>query len=205
MSNSHYFDRTPGAASDRGSVRAELADLELELMTDAGVFSRGRLDLGTRVLLREAPDPRTAGPILDLGCGYGPIALTWALRLKDADTRVWATDVNERALQLARDNAAAAGLTNVEVAAPEDIPADLRFAAIYSNPPIRVGKAALHELLELWLGRLLPEGSAFLVVQRNLGADSLHKWLNESGYSTERLHSAKGYRVLEARPRGLGL
>jgi 16S rRNA (guanine1207-N2)-methyltransferase len=202
MSNSHYFDPVPSTASARRSVRAELADLNLELETDSGVFSRARLDLGTRVLLRDAPDPRTAGPVLDLGCGYGPIALTWALRLRDTGTRVWATDVNERALELTRHNAQAAGLSNVEVAAPEEIPAELRFAAVYSNPPIRVGKAALHELLERWLERLLPEGSAFLVVQRNLGADSLHKWLNESDYPTERLHSAKGYRLLEARRAG---
>lgn len=199
MTHSHYFDNAPDVASSRQTIAVTLPDVRLELLTDAGVFSRGGLDPGTRVLLEHAPPPRTAGPVLDVGCGYGPIALTWATRRRR--TAVWGTDVNDRALALARDNAEAAGLRNVRVGRPEEIPADLRFAAIYSNPPIRVGKAALHDLLHLWLARLAPGGSAFLVVQRNLGSDSLMKWLNTEGYPTERLTSVKGFRVLESRPR----
>lgn len=199
MCHSHYFDSTPDVASSRRTIEAVLPDVTLRLVTDAGVFSRDRLDPGTRVLLENAPPPRVSGPILDLGCGYGPIALTWASRQKT--TQVWATDVNERALDLARENATVANLRNVQVSRPEDIPGDLRFAAIYSNPPIRVGKAVLHSLIRQWIGRLLPDGSAFLVVQRNLGSDSLMKWLNGEGYSTTRVMSAKGFRILEARPR----
>jgi 16S rRNA (guanine1207-N2)-methyltransferase len=195
MASSHYFDQSPGSASDRGLVRIRLADVSLELATDAGVFARDHLDPGTRVLLEHAPAPRTAGAILDLGCGYGPIALTWAQRR--THTTVWATDVNERALALTRENAETAGLANVRVAAPADVPAELRFAAIYSNPPIRVGKANLHDLLHHWLGRLLPDGSAYLVVQRNLGSDSLARWLTAAGYPTTRLTSVNGYRILE--------
>lgn len=199
MTHSHYFDNTPDVASDRRSIPVVLPDLRLELLTDAGVFSRDRLDPGTRVLLENAPAPRAAGPVLDVGCGYGPIALTWATRRRR--TTVWGTDVNDRALDLARENARAAGLGNVFFGRPEEIPGDLAFAAIYSNPPIRVGKAALHDLLHRWLGRLAPGGSAFLVVQRNLGSDSLAKWLTTEGYPTERLTSVKGFRILESRPR----
>ncbi len=199
MTHSHYFDNDPGVASARRSITVTLPDVTLELQTDAGVFSNSRLDPGTRVLLENAPPPRERGPLLDLGCGYGPIALTWAHRRRR--TQVWGTDVNDRALDLARDNARTTGLGNARFARPEDVPGDLAFAAIYSNPPIRVGKSVLHELMHQWLGRLAPDGSAFLVVQRNLGSDSLLKWLNTEGYLTTRLASVKGFRVLEARPR----
>ena len=85
---------------------------------------------------------------------------------------------------------------------PDEVPDELRFAAIYSNPPVRVGKAALHELLERWLGRLDAGGLAYLVVQRNLGADSLATWLSENGYPVRRLKAKKGYRILEVGRRG---
>lgn len=111
---------------------------------------------------------------------------------------MWAVDVNERARALTAANADAAGLTNVRVCAPEELPEDLRFSTVWSNPPIRVGKAALHELLLRWLRRL--DGSAVLVVQRHLGSDSLARWLSEQGYGVERLLSRAGYRLLEVRP-----
>ena len=171
------------------------------MVTADGVFSGGRLDLGTRVLFREVPEPPATGDLLDLGCGWGPIALTMAMRSPRAT--VWAVDVNERALDLTRENAARLGLRCVRAVAPDDVPDDVRFAAIWSNPPIRVGKDALHALLTRWLPRLAPAGTAHLVVQRNLGADSLHTWLAGSlagslpeGFSVARVGSAKGYRVL---------
>ncbi len=195
----HYYASTPGVASSRRTIEVELPDLRLRLLTDTGVFSHRQLDPGTRVLLENAPLPAVRGDLLDLGCGYGPIALAMAQRLKRR--RVWAVDVNERALELVRDNAAAAGLGGVRAALPGDVPDDVRFAAVYSNPPIRVGKAALHELLLQWLPLLLPGGAAYLVVQRNLGADSLARWLDEAGFPAVRLLSRVGYRVLEVQPR----
>ena len=81
-----------------------------------------------------------------------------------------------------------------------DIPDDLQFEAIYSNPPVRIGKAALHELLLTWLRRLRPGGSAYFVVQRNLGADSLAAWLGTEGFQVQRLKAKKGYRVLVVKP-----
>jgi 16S rRNA (guanine1207-N2)-methyltransferase len=190
----HYFDPAPEAASRPRTLRLHMGELALELQADRGVFGSRAIDLGTRALLKEAPFPPPEGDVLDLGTGYGPIAIALARRSPAA--RVWAVDVNERALQLTRDNAAAANTPNVVACLPDEVPAEVRFAAIYSNPPVRVGKAPLHELLQRWLPRLAPGALAYLVVQRNLGSDSLATWLRSQGYSVVRLKSKKGYRVL---------
>jgi 16S rRNA G1207 methylase RsmC len=177
-----------------------LGELAIELQADRGVFGSRGLDLGTMALLKEAPPPPMEGNVLDLGTGYGPIAI--ALARRSPGTRVWAVDVNERALQLTRVNAEAAETPNVTACLPDEVPADVRFAAIYSNPPVRIGKAPLHELLLRWLPRLESGAGAYLVVQRNLGADSLAAWLSAEGYPVQRLKSKKGYRVLAV---GIGL
>jgi len=201
VSPGHYFDPQPGTASRRRSVHLSLPDVELELATDSGVFAGDRVDAGTKLLLLDGPAPSPgAGPFLDLGCGYGPIALTLAHRAPDDE--VWAVDVNERARDLCRDNASAAGLANVVVAAPDDVPADLGLGGIWSNPPIRIGKAALHELLAGWLDRLRPAASAHLVVQKHLGADSLARWLVDQGWPATRRGSRAGYRLLDVDARG---
>ena len=200
MSDGQYWTDSPGVASRPSEVDLLLPDVDLRLTTARGVFSTDRVDRGTRYLLVEGPDLPT-GPVdlLDLGCGYGPIACTLASRRPEA--RVWAVDVNERARDLCRANAAAAGLANVEVAAPDDVPVDVRLAAIWSNPPIRIGKPALHDLLTRWLDLLTPDGTAHLVVQRHLGADSLARWLDDRGWATERRGSRKGFRLLDVAAR----
>jgi 16S rRNA (guanine1207-N2)-methyltransferase len=193
--SSHYFSPSPDAASRPSTVRLDLPDLSLVLRTDRGVFSGARIDPGTKYLLTDAPAPPIEGHLADIGCGYGPIALTLATRSPGAT--VWAVDVNDRALELTRANAAAAGLANVRVATPDEVPGEVRFASLWSNPPVRVGKAALHDLLDRWLGRLEEDGTAILVVQKNLGADSLHRWLVSRDWSVTRLGSRVGYRLLE--------
>ncbi len=194
---SHYFDESPAVPSAADEVTITLPDTSFALRTDRGVFAHGRLDAGTALLLRQAPAPAATGDLLDLGCGAGAIALTLARRAPA--TTVWAVDVNERARRLCAANAEANGLANVRVAAPDDVPADVTFATIWSNPPIRIGKPALHELLTRWLGRLTPDGRALLVVHKHLGSDSLHRWLDAEGWPTTRLGSAKGYRLLDVR------
>jgi 16S rRNA (guanine1207-N2)-methyltransferase len=193
----HYFTPAPAAASRRSSVDLVLPDLSLTLLTDRGVFSPDAIDPGTKLLLLDGarPDANATGALLDLGCGYGPIACALALRAPAA--RVWAVEVNERARGLCAANAAAAGVENVTVAAPEDVPTEVTFAGIWSNPPIRIGKAALHELLTQWLDRLAPDGRAHLVVHKHLGADSLAGWLDGEGWSVERRASRAGYRLLD--------
>jgi 16S rRNA G1207 methylase RsmC len=183
----------PEVESKRRTLRLRTGDVAAELQADRGVFGSRAIDLGTLTLLKEAPLPPAEGELLDLGSGYGPIAIALARRSPAA--RVWAVDVNERALELTRANAATAKTPNVVASIPEGVPAELRFAAIYSNPPVRVGKAPLHDLLLRWLPRLAPGGKAYLVVQRNLGADSLATWLESQGYQVQRLKSKKGYRV----------
>ena len=191
----HYFSARPAAPDERRTITVELAGRAVDVQTAGGVFSHGHVDLGTRVLLREVPDPPQVGDLLDLGCGWGPLTLTMALLSPGA--RIWAVDVNERALDLVRVNARRLGLDNVTTALPDEVPGDIRFAGIWSNPPIRVGKDALHDLLRVWLPRLAPGAQAWLVVGRNLGADPLHRWLSDELHlSVDRAASAKGFRVL---------
>jgi len=191
----HYFEESPQAASRPGMVNLVLPDLHLRLETDRGVFSPDRVDSGTRVLLETVPPPPGEGDLLDLGCGYGPIALTMASRAPGAT--VWAVDVNRRSVELCERNAKSAGLDKVRSLHPDEVPDDVRFQAIWSNPAIRIGKTALHEMLTRWLDRLAPGGSAYLVVQKHLGSDSLQRWLGEQGRPTSRLASRAAYRILK--------
>lgn len=194
----HYFDKRPATPSRPATVELVLPDVRLSLRTDRGVFATDAVDSGTLYLLKESPQPSAgAKNLLDLGCGYGPIALTLARRRPDAI--VWAVDVNERARALCEGNAKAAGVDNVRVVAPDDVPSDLVVHEVWSNPPIRIGKVALHDLLRHWLVRLSPEGVARLVVHKHLGSDSLARWLGEEGWAVGRLSSRGGYRLLEVR------
>ncbi|MDO5736456.1 MAG: methyltransferase [Propionibacteriaceae bacterium] len=180
------------------TIHATIFGNELELTTANGVFSGTRLDLGTSVLLRTV-EPPASGRVLDLGCGYGPIAL--GLAVASPGITVDAVDVNERALALTRRNAEALGVAErVNATTPEGIAGDVRYDEIWSNPPIRIGKEALHELLLRWLPHLGDDGVAHLVVSKNLGGDSLALWLSDQGWPTSKLASAKGFRILTVRP-----
>jgi len=195
VTGEHYFSPTPAGPAERRTVEVVIAGRQVRMQTSGGVFSPGHLDTGTQVLLRDAPPPPATGTFLDLGCGWGPIALTLGL-LSPAAT-VYAVDVNQRALDLTRDNAATLELPGVVTCGPDDVAADLQFDLIWSNPPIHVGKSALHAMLERWLPRLAPGAAAYLVVQKNLGADSLQRWVEgELGMPCERHAVAKGFRVL---------
>ncbi|WP_213008692.1 class I SAM-dependent methyltransferase [Paractinoplanes toevensis] len=200
MTAEHYFTAEPSAPAERGEIAFNAAGRDYTLVVASGVFSAGRLDPGTAVLLRKGglPDAATTGVFLDLGCGYGPIASVLATESPQAT--VWAVDVNSRARELTEENAKRLGLTDrVRVAAPDDVPAEVVFDQIWSNPPTHVGKAELHALLERWLPRLAPDGVAWLVINRHLGGDSLHTWLVGLGWGVERMASQKAYRVLRVR------
>lgn len=192
-----YFEDDPSVPSAPVTVDVTLPDTAFTMETDRGVFSHGHLDTGTSLLLRTGLPLAASGDVLDLGCGAGPIALTMARRSSAAT--VWAVDVNARARELCARNAERNRITNIRVVHPDDVPGEVRFGTIWSNPPIRIGKAALHELLLSWLGRLTPDGHAALVVQKHLGADSLQRWLGDQDFAVERLASKAGFRLLGVR------
>ncbi|BCJ64549.1 class I SAM-dependent methyltransferase [Polymorphospora rubra] len=197
MTGDHYFTAEPTSPDQRRDIEFTVAGRQLALVATGGVFSAGRLDPGTAVLLRKAelPAPGTTGHLLDLGCGYGPIAC--ALATVAPAATVHAVDVNARARELAAENAARIGAADrIRVAAPDDVPDGVVFDQIWSNPPIRIGKVELHALLTRWLPRLAPDGVGWLVVARHLGGDSLHRWLVEQGWQVDRRASQKGFRIL---------
>ena len=197
--DSQYFAADPTVQSAPRTIEVVVPGAAFTLETDRGVFSHGRLDTGTGLLLRQDLPLPESGHLLDLGCGAGPIALTMAQRAPHAS--VWAIDVNQRARRLCARNAERNGSANIRVAAPDEVPDDVRFSAIWSNPPVRIGKSALHTLLDVWLDRLTPSATAVLVVGRHLGADSLQRWLSAGRRPVRRIAAKAGYRLLEIGPR----
>ena len=197
MESAHYFSPQPAGPFLRKPLTVELAGQPRNLQTSSGIFSPDGIDKGTAVLLADVPSPAPQGNLLDIGCGWGPIALTMALRAPDS--HVYAVDVNERCVALTNDNAALLGLGNVTASTPDGVDPELRFDTIWSNPPIRIGKDELHALLLHWLPRLVPGGSAWLVVQKNLGSDSLQRWLAaelDGSFTVTRESTSKSFRIL---------
>jgi 16S rRNA G1207 methylase RsmC len=198
MSEDHYFSQEPSSPLKPKTIKIPVAGELVDVTTASGTFSPAQLDFGTEVLIEQMDLAPVSGNLLDLGCGWGPIALNLA-KLRP-NTKVWAVDVNTRSVELTQANARNLGISNINAVLPDQVPADLRFSGIWSNPPIRIGKKELHELLLMWLPRLETGGEAYLVVQKNLGSDSLQKWLTEelaNGYEVSRYTSIKTYRVLK--------
>ena len=196
----HYFSASPAGDFTPTEISVRLGGRDMVVETAGGIFSPDHVDAGTEALLRIVPESPEAGDLLDLGCGWGPIAISLALEAPEA--RVWAVDVNERALELTKRNAARAECVNIHPSKPDEVPADLRFATIWSNPPIRVGKAELHAMLEMWLPRLVSGGEAYFVVAKHLGADSLLSWMTARFSDTHVVTKGdhyKGFRVIEVR------
>jgi 16S rRNA (guanine1207-N2)-methyltransferase len=203
MSDEHYFSQTPNTQFRPKEISVTLDGRKVSVTTAGGVFSPDHVDTGTQVLLEHLDQAPPSGNLLDIGCGWGAIAL--ALALHSPHATIWAVDVNDRSLELTRMNVARLGLTNVRVCRPQEVPDDLVFSGIWSNPPIRVGKEVLHEILLTWLPRLEVDADAYLVVQKNLGADSLQRWLEAempADFSTIRVDTAKGFRVFRVKNRG---
>jgi 16S rRNA G1207 methylase RsmC len=202
--DSHYFSENPSGPSKPSEFEIEVDGRTLVLQSDQGVFSRHGLDKGTAVLLDimsrgNYPTVPDGSFLADVGCGTGAIALTLAA-LYPACT-VIAVDVNERARALCASNAKKNGLSNITVLSPEELDETIRYSMLWSNPPIRIGKPALRQLLLEWMQRLTEDGTGRLVVSKNLGGDSLAEWLSESGFATKKLASSKGFRVFEVAAR----
>lgn len=200
MSSEHYFSETPGSNYKPKEISVTINGREVLVTTAGGVFSPDHIDQGTAVLLAHLDEAPAGGNILDIGCGWGPIALSLAAHCPKAT--IWAVDVNERSLELTKANAERMGLKNIRCVRPNEVPDEITFSGIWSNPPIRVGKDVLHEILLTWLPRLEKEADGYLVVQKNLGADSLHRWLEAelpANFATVRVDTAKSFRVLRVR------
>lgn len=198
--SSHYFDASPTTPSHKHQFLLHVGTTTLTLHTDQGVFSSHGLDKGTAVLLNWVRDHSVATPppgafLCDVGCGSGAIALTMAVLFPQCT--IYALDINERARQLCAENARLNDLKNIIVVHPDEVPGDVEFSLLWSNPPIRIGKNELHQLLLRWVSRLTSDGHAHLVVNKNLGADSLTTWLNGQGFPTIKRASSKGFRILE--------
>ena len=193
----HYFSASPAGEFRTSEVAVTLAGRDFLVETSGGIFSPDHVDAGTEALLRTVNQLPETGNLLDVGCGWGPIALTMALESPDAT--VYAIDVNERAIELTKRNATRVGAQNVHASKPDQVDAAIEFDAIWSNPPIRVGKAELHAIMNEWIPRLRVGGTAWLVVAKHLGADSFEKWLGSefgSTHSVERADTHKGFRIL---------
>ena len=196
VTGEHYFSPSPASPLRKTSLSLTLRGHQVILQSASGTFSPGSLDAGTAMLLKYAPTAPATGTFLDVGCGWGPLAISLALESPEA--AIYGVDVNDRALAAARKNAVSAGTTNAIFGQPETIPPAQSFDLIWSNPPIRVGKNQLHEILTTWLPRLSPAGEAWLVVAKHLGADSLQNWINSGGageFQAERTETSKGYRL----------
>lgn len=198
VSDNHYFASSPEGPLVTREITVNLNGNKTQVLTAGGIFSPEHIDQGTQILLGHIEAANPTGTFLDIGCGWGPIAL--ALALHSPKATIYAIDVNERSLELTKMNADKLGITNIIVCKPEDVPHDVLFDEIWSNPPIRVGKKVLHEILNLWINKLVKGGTARLVVQKNLGSDSLHKWLVEEfspEFESTRIDSSKTFRVLK--------
>ena len=196
MVDEHYFSSDPAAPKKTVSITLQVGGKELAIEAASGTFSSSKLDAGTAVLLKHEDHFPKDGNVLDIGCGWGPIGISIASSTQAC--KVYGIDINQRSIEQSNLNAENLKLKNYWAMHARDLPADLRFSAIWSNPPIRVGKKVLHELMETYIPRLEPGGRAMLVVQKNLGADSFQRWLSTRFPDAEvmRVATDKGYRVI---------
>lgn len=196
MSN-HYYSDKPQVAHDRRAKEAELRGWKLRFVTDAGVFSKSGIDYGSRVLI-DAIELTAGAHVLDVGCGYGPIGLTAAKLVPEG--HVTMIDINERAVELSRENAKANGITNVTVM-QSNLLSEVNqrdFDAVLTNPPIRAGKETVHTIFEQAHQHLKVGGSLWIVIQKKQGAPSAKAKLESLFGRVEEVTKDKGYRIFKA-------
>jgi len=197
MSGEHYFSESPKSTHSTNFHEVALRSHTVTVTTASGTFSPGGVDRGTQVLLKYAPPPPPQGNFLDIGCGWGPLSL--ALALESPQAQVIGIEVNERARMSATENYENLGISNLTICHPDEVPPQSRFDLIWSNPPIRVGKVALYEIVTRWLNTLTAQGEAWFVIAKKLGGDSLHDWINQGkagDFQATRVETSKGFRVL---------
>ena len=191
---SHYYEKNPGLKSNPRNINFSYRNKQLLFLADAGVFSKSRVDFGTVLLLNSINSDLAGKKVLDIGCGYGAIGLSLAKVFPSATIEM--TDVNQRALALARRNAEANEIKNVKIYESnlyENISS--RFDVIVSNPPIRAGKKIVHEIVEKAFEYLNPGGELWVVIRKKQGAPSLLKKLEAVFPETSVIAREKGYYI----------
>ncbi|MRH44825.1 methyltransferase [Aquibacillus halophilus] len=194
-----YFSKQPQSKSNEKTWTFELRENKLSFTSDHGVFSKSEVDFGSRLLIQAFSAPEISGDILDLGCGYGPIGLSLAKAFPES--KLVLTDINERAISLAKKNAENNDIVNVEFAISDRFEAlqNRRFSAILTNPPIRAGKKIIFQMFEESYDALLSRGELWVVIQKKQGAPSTQKKLEEMFDSVEVVAKDKGYYILCAK------
>ncbi|USG66038.1 class I SAM-dependent methyltransferase [Brevibacillus ruminantium] len=194
----HYYTSRPGAEHDEQEFTFTLRGYDLRFITDAGVFSRDRVDFGSQLLI-ETMELDAAADVLDVGCGYGPMGLTAAKLAKDG--HVTMIDVNERAVELAKRNARVNGISNVEILV-SDVYSAVQgrvFDVILTNPPIRAGKEIVHRIFTEGYELLREGGEMWVVIQKKQGAPSALRKLQEVYQEVEEVDKKKGYYIYRAK------
>lgn len=194
----HYYSRKPQTESKPRHWNFTLLGHNFRFETDAGVFSKSEVDFGSCVLIDAFEAPDLEGPILDIGCGYGPIGLSIA-KANERRT-VHLVDVNTRAIQLAEKNAAANGIQNVRIYESDGLSAvdTANFAAIITNPPIRAGKETIFRFYNESYEKLVSKGELWIVIQKKQGAPSTFSYLEEIFGQVDLVDKARGYWIIKA-------
>ncbi len=195
----HYYSANPTSGHHYQSISIELRGINLKLTTDTGVFSKSKLDTGTKLLINSVPIETGVEKILDLGCGYGPIGLMMAKLFPNAT--IYMSDLNERAVELAIKNAVDNGITNVKIKAGEGFEpfAGEQFDLILTNPPIRAGKQVIYPLMEQAHLSLRDNGWLAAVIMTKQGAKSLEKKMVDIFGNVSEWEKGSGYRVFASR------
>lgn len=189
----HYYAKNPKVKSEPEIWSTSLRGNNMRFQTDAGVFSKNDVDFGSRLLVEEFVMPKVEGPVLDIGCGYGPIGLSIALSFPERIIHM--VDVNARALMLSRGNAERNAVENVKVYESESLIAveEDGFAAVLTNPPIRAGKKVVFSFYEQAFSKLQSSGELWVVIQKKQGAPSTEKYIREIFGNVETVDKKKGY------------
>jgi 16S rRNA (guanine1207-N2)-methyltransferase len=196
--NEHYYSKEQSVESAPRFIDFTLRNHPLRFKTDNGVFSKGEVDFGSRLLVETFGFPNLPGDVLDVGCGYGPIGLT--LAKSDTSRKIHMVDVNARALSLAKENAQLNQISNVEIYESDCLEAITKkdFAAILTNPPIRAGKKVVHSILENSFKHLRDNGELWVVIQKKQGAPSAMELLARVFAAVEVIEKKKGYFIIKA-------
>lgn len=191
----HYYTQKPTVSHDENKVHFKVKDIELELITDAGVFSKRRVDFGSNLLINSVP--QTTGKILDLGCGYGVIGISLSLLNPSSDVTM--VDINERAVELANRNIKLNNIKNAKAIQSDGFEKVVgKFDVIVSNPPIRAGKKVIYPLFEQSIDFLNTNGAIYLVIQKKQGANSAFDKLESIYGNCEVINKDAGYWILKS-------